>query len=123
MCKRNILLRCKRNTQKANLMEDEELEEILGRLDIPIEAEESVEALTEYLATIFDQRTPAQIDAFPHIVERIWEGLDRTQDMAEQGIRRIQIEYPWGKELRYAIQGLPGLWGYQKMREILAAGE
>ena len=104
-------------------MEDEELEEILGRLDIPLEAYEDQETLRAYLESTLELRTPKQVEALETITTRIWENAPHEFNMEDLGIRRITIEYPWGKELRYGIQGLPGLWGWTRVREIMAAGE
>lgn len=102
-------------------MEDEELEEILGRLDIPLEAQEDQETLRDYLRETLNPTSDKQIAAFDHIVERVWEGIGRTANMELIGIRRITIEYPWGIEVRYGVQGLPGLWGWARVRQIIEA--
>jgi len=43
--------------------------------------------------------------------------------MSEHGIHGVTIHYPWGVEVRYGIQGLPGLWGLDKVREIMEEEE
>jgi len=90
----------------------EDYEEWLGRLDIPIEAQTDKETLRGWLQ---DQITPlydSQVDA-------IWDALPEHIDLAEHGIRSIRVEYPWGVEVRYGIQGMPGLWGWDAVKQVM----
>jgi hypothetical protein len=51
-------------------------------------------------------------------IEALWEVKEKQitekwseETLAEHGIRRVPVTYPWGHEIRYAIQGISGLWG------------
>lgn len=90
----------------------EEYEAWLGRLDIPIEQEEDIETLRGYLSEEFGITLDAQVEA-------LWSAVETKWDLGEAGIRGITITYPWGRERRYGVQGLPGLWGWDRIREIM----
>jgi len=91
---------------------EEKYQEWLERLDIPVEetaTEEAFRTLLEELGF-----TDRQIDA-------LWEAATyRYENLEVVGIRPVTVVYPWGREVRWAIKGYPGLWGYEKMREIYA---
>lgn len=95
---------------------DEEIEEWLGRLDIPIEAERDIETFRKHLADELGITGDAQVEA-------LWRVVPTTAEYAEHGIRQVRIDYPWGVEVRYGVQGLPGLWGWERVQEIRAAEE
>ena len=94
---------------------EEAYEEWLGRLDIPVEQLEDIEELRTMLRQIlgFD---PNELQ-----LEALWGARTTQWDLGEAGIRGVTVEYPWGKERRYGIQGLPGLWGWDRVREIMTA--
>jgi len=100
----------------AAIDKQEEYEEWLGRLDIPIEAQADKETLRTYLRDELGITYDAQVDA-------LWEATGIHADLEAMGIRGVTIEYPWGTERRYGIQGLPGLWGWETVREIMEAEE
>jgi len=89
---------------------EERYQEWLERLDIPLEetaTEEAFKTLLEELGFTENQR------------EALWEAATyRYEKIAPIGIRPVIIVYPWGREVRYGIKGRPGLWGYERMKEI-----
>jgi hypothetical protein len=93
---------------------EREYEEWLGRLDVPLEEEVDIETFQEYLTTELGIPYPSQHEA-------LWGALEIQQNLGEHGIRGVNIEYPWGVERRYGVQGLPGLWGWDRIQEIRAA--
>lgn len=98
----------------AAISKEEEYEEWLGRLDIPIENQTDKETLREYLKEELGITGDAQVDA-------LWDAVGEHKSLEDLGIRSIRIEYPWGIEVRYGIQGLPGLWGWETVRQIREA--
>jgi len=100
---------------------DERYEDFLNRLDLPIEAWEDKERLREELRIQLGyEPSTAQLD-------RLWETMEELKRerwdepwLREHGIRTVTVHYPWGSEVRYGIQGLPGLWGkdfVERLRE------
>jgi hypothetical protein len=94
---------------------EEQYEEWLGRLDIPIEAQRDIETLRGYLRDELGITTDAQVEA-------LWSATGVTAEYGEYGIRQVRVDYPWGVEVRYGIQGMPGLWGWAAVQQ-LRAGE
>jgi len=90
---------------------EQDYEEWLGRLDIPLEEETDIETFKRYLADEIGIIGDAQIEA-------LWSAVGRETSYAEHGIRAIRIEYPWGVEVRYGVQGLPGLWGWESIQTM-----
>ncbi|MBU0791798.1 MAG: hypothetical protein KKC55_15210 [Gammaproteobacteria bacterium] len=84
---------------------EEQYQEWLDRLEIPIEEQSTIEDFQEYLKAEFlfgDAQVEALSGAFS--VER---------DFEKVGIHAVTVTYPWGKDLRYGISGAPGLWGFE----------
>jgi len=94
----------------------EEYGDTFVRLDIPLEKQTDIETFKQYLA---EELGITNLD----FQESLWAETDTTFRMAEHGIRGITITYPWGREVRYAVQGMPGLWGYESVREIMESEE
>ena len=95
---------------------EQSYEEWLGRLDIPLDQQADIETFQTYLAAEFGITGLNQVGA-------LWDSTGMQATMGELGIRGVTVEYPWGKERRYAIQGLPGLWGWDAVRQIMEAEE
>jgi len=98
------------------MAEDEDYAEWLGRLEEYELAPREREQFREWLRAQIGEYTEAQEEA-------VWQALGVETTMEEMGIRAVVVTYPWGRELRYVIQGLPGLWGYAAVREIMEAEE
>jgi len=90
---------------------DERYQEWLDRLEIPVENTTDIETLKSYLKDEFGITGDAQVEA-------LWGATGVTADYAEHGIRAVTVTYPWGKELRYGVQGMSGLWGWESVQEI-----
>ena len=91
----------------------EEYEEWLGRL----EEEEPLPSEWD----LFQSTLRAELYNYNDAqIEKLWELKGVEQNYAEHGIHGLNIEYPWGTERRYGIQGLPGLWGWARVQEIMA---
>lgn len=95
----------------VGMLPEEAYEEWLGRMDINLEDYDTIEQLKDRLTAEIGEPTDAQL-------EMLWAQKPRTEVYSEHGIRAITIEYPWGTELRYGIQGMPGLWGWSAVQEI-----
>lgn len=89
-------------------MDIEELEAALNRMALPWERilnkDDLYLALADAFAVLDRVPTQTQIDAF-------WEISELGALMAEHGIKSLDEERAWGYEHRYAIAGMPGLWG------------
>lgn len=95
----------------AGIEKEEQYEEWLGRLDIPIDQQADIDTFRKYLADELGIISDAQVEA-------LWSTVGTTADYGEHGIRQVRIDYPWGVEVRYGVQGLPGLWGWERVQEI-----
>jgi hypothetical protein len=95
---------------------EEKYQEWLERLEIPITEQADIERFKEYLRDEFGITGELQIQA-------LWSQVETKTAYTEMGIRAVIVEYPWGKELRYGIQGMPGLWGWASVKEIMEAEE
>ena len=85
-------------------------------MEIPIEATTSIATLQEYLRDEFGITGDLQIEA-------LW-GATGVKDLySEHGVRAVLVTYPWGQELRYGVQGMPGLWGWESVQEIMEGEE
>lgn len=93
------------------MAQEERYQEWLERLEIPIEETATVARLTDYLFDTLGY-SDLQIDAIVDAVDF------RDIELADVGIHPFTIEFPWGKQIRYGIEGLPGAWGFTRMREI-----
>lgn len=92
---------------------EERYQEWLERLEIPIEETAEYEKFQKYLQDEFGLGDTA--------VEALWEATGyRYEDLLAVGIHSVTITYPWGRAIRYGIAGYPGLWGYEKMKELYA---
>ena len=91
--------------------QDERYQEWLERLEIPIEDAGTKEELKTMLEKELGFATDSQVEA-------LWETSHKEQSWEAIGIVPVLVNYPWGRELRYGIQGLPGLWGYESAREV-----
>lgn len=92
---------------------DEEYGETLVRLDIPIESQTDIDTFKKYLADELGITNP-------DFAESLWAEVPGSKSMGEVGIHGVTITYPWGREVRYGVQGLPGLWGWEAVQEIRA---
>jgi len=91
---------------------EERYQEWLERLEIPLEEQTDIETMKEYLREEFGITGIEQVEA-------LWGATGMKAELSEHGIRAITIEYPWGKQLRYGVQGMPGLWGWESITEIM----
>ena len=96
---------------------EERYQEWLSRMEIPIEATTDIQTLKDYL------RDELELTLNPEQEAAIWSTLDKSELYAEHGIHAVTVTYPWGKELRYGVQGLSGLWGWASIQTIMAAEE
>lgn len=94
----------------------EDYEEWLGRLDIPIENTTDIETFQDYLRDELGITGAAQVAS-------LWEAQGKETSYEEHGIHAVRIEYSWGVEVRYGIQGMPGLWGWESVQKIRAGEE
>jgi len=94
----------------------EEYGETLVRLDIPIENTVDIKTFKTYLA---EELGITNLD----FQEALWSEVEFKDKYTEAGIHGVTITYPWGKEVRYGVQGLPGLWGWESVQIILEAEE
>lgn len=94
---------------------DEEYEDTLARLDIGIENQVDKDTFLKYLKDELGITNPAFADS-------LWTASGTVADWAEHGIHGVTITYPWGREVRYGVQGMSGLWGWASI-QVIRAGE
>jgi hypothetical protein len=92
---------------------EEELEEFLARLESEERAPDDPEKFKEWLKAQLGDYSEAQHDA-------LWAMRHEEATMEDIGINPVIVTYPWGRELRFGVQGLPGLWGWEAVQEIMA---
>jgi hypothetical protein len=95
---------------------EERYQEWLERMEIPLEQQTDIETMKEYLRDEFGITGIEQVEA-------LWSATGMKMSLGEHGIRAITITYPWGVELRYGIQGMPGLWGWASVQQIMLGEE
>jgi len=93
-------------------MAEERYMEWLTRMDIPVEETVTIERFQDYLREEFEITEPARIEA-------LWSSTETRFALAGEGIRPIDITYPWGRETRYGWKGRPGLWGWKSISEYM----
>jgi len=98
---------------------DERYEDFLNRMDVPVEAWEDKERLREHL------REQLGYEPYDTQVESLWEYMETQKQekwdepyLREHGVRRVVVHYPWGTQVRYAVQGLRGLFGRETVERI-----
>ena len=97
-------------------------ETVLEDLDVPIEETRTRDRLADYMAGNFNLPKGADYPSEAQ-VERLWEAAtERYESFAPEGIRAIIIRYETGpragqQEVRYLVEGEPGLWSYESARE------
>jgi len=95
---------------------DEKIADWLQRMDVPLEDRATIEAFKHYLEEEFGWYSDAQKEALISAL-----GIETSYE--EHGIKAVTIKYPWGVELRYAVQGMPGLWGWEAVQDIMEGEE
>jgi hypothetical protein len=93
---------------------EERYQEWLDRMEIPIEQQTDIDTLRKYLKDEFGITGDAQVAA-------LWDTIGVSDLLSEYGIHAVTVTYPWGRELRYGVQGLAGLWGWAAVQGIIAA--
>jgi len=96
----------------------EEYEEWLGRLE---EEEPLPDEYDNFVRTLRGQLQMAdgsRLDYNDAQIEKLWEMKQVEADYAAHGIKGIGIREAWGKGMRYGIQGLQGLFGWQRVQEV-----
>ncbi len=90
---------------------EEEYAEWLGRLEeeesLPDEITEFRDVLSSELYGFSDK----QINA-------LWRAKGAEVSYEEHSIRAVTVRYPWGSEVRYGVQGMSGLWGWETVQNI-----
>jgi len=87
--------------------------EWLERMEIPIENMFDINSFQSYLIQELGEFTEMQSEA-------LWAAAQDKLLNEVEGITPILVTYPWGRELRYSIQGLPGLWGWESAQAVIA---
>jgi hypothetical protein len=88
--------------------------EWLERLEIPIEETATIEDLQAYLREEFGFGD-AQIEALSSAA------VARYEVLPEYGITPHIIEYPWGEEVRFTVEGYRGFFGFDFVKAVLEA--
>jgi len=91
---------------------EERYAEWLERWEITVGDITSIEQLQSMLEAELGFSNQAMITA-------LWNAKQQSLTLSDIGIRAVPVKYPWGVELRYGVQGLPGLWGYESIRQIM----
>lgn len=103
---------------KGQPASQEEYEEWLGRLEeeeaLPSDYDDFVRTLRGQL----QMPDGSLLDYNDTQIDKLWEMKGVEGEYSEHGIRGINIQYPWGSERRYGIQGLQGLFGWERVQEI-----
>lgn len=92
---------------------EEDIADFLARLETEERAPDDPERFKIWLKAQLGDYSDAQHDA-------LWEAVHVEIEQLEMGIVPVIVTYPWGEELRFGVQGLPGLWGWEQVQEIMA---
>lgn len=85
---------------------EEEIAEWLGRLEEEESLPDEITSFRDTLASELYGFNDAQIEA-------LWDAKKDETSYEEHGIRAVIVRYPWGSQIRYGIQGVSGLWGWE----------
>ena len=96
----------------------EEYEEWLGRLEEEEPLPEDYDTFQRMLRGELQMPDGSLLSYTDAQIAKLWEMKGTEVDYAEHGIKGINIKYPWGVERRYGIQGLSGLFGWERVQEI-----
>jgi hypothetical protein len=100
---------------------EEEIEEWLGRLEEEGALPSDYETFQRILKGELQMPDGSTVNYNESQIEALWDakGVDLT--LADIYIHGLNIKYPWGTERRYGIQGMPGLWGWNSVMQIMEA--
>ena len=96
----------------------EEYEEWLGRLEEEEPLPDDYETFQRMLRGELSMADGSKLDYTDAQIEKLWEMKGIEADYTEHGIRGINITYPWGVERRYGIQGIGGLFGWERVQSF-----
>jgi hypothetical protein len=92
---------------------EEDLVAWLERMEVPMDKQLDIKTFKDWLTDQIGIPTDAQ-------VEGLWSAIGTSDTLADHGIYFVGVRENWGTNPRYAIQGLPGLWGWERVQEIMA---
>lgn|SRR5487761_1916930 len=96
----------------------EEYEEWLGRLEEEEALPDDYDRFQQILRGELMMPDGSRLDYNDAQIQKLWELKGVEADYAEHGVRGLNIHYPWGVERRYGIQGMSGLWRWERLQEI-----
>ena len=96
----------------------EEYEEWLGRLEEEEPLPDDYDNFVRTLRGELQMPDGSRLDYNDNQIDKLWEMKGVETDYSEHGIHGVNIKYPWGSERRYGIQGLQGLFGWERVQEI-----
>lgn len=96
----------------------EEYEEWLGRLEEEESLPDDYDNFSRMLRGQLQMPDGSTLDYNDAQIDKLWELKGVEGIYSEHGITGINVQYPWGTERRYGIQGLQGLFGWTKVQEI-----
>ncbi len=99
----------------------EEYEEWLGRLEEEEPLPDDYDTFQRMLKGELNMADGSKINYNDAQIQKLWELKGTEADYSEHGVKGINIRYPWGVERRYGIQGMQGLFGYERLMEIKEA--
>lgn len=101
------------------MSDEEKYMEWLERLEVPIEETVSIGRFQDYLNSLISP-PKGMTEITENMLDALWSGVEQKYEkLAPEGVRALTIEYPWGSQVRYIIEGHPGLWGYVGMIEVM----
>jgi hypothetical protein len=97
---------------------DEEYEEWLGRLEEEEPLPDDYDSFVRMLRGELQMADGSRLDYNDTQIDKLWELKGNKADYEEHGISSVVVHYAWGNELRFGVQGLQGLFGWQRVQEI-----
>lgn len=101
----------------------EEYEEWLGRLEEEAPLPDDYETFVKVLSGELRMPDGSTLNYNDAQIETLWELKQGDVEYDEHGVTAVLVRYPWGAEMRYGIQGLSGLFGWERLQEIRAEEE
>lgn len=98
-------------------MSEENYIEWLERLEIDVEDTTTIDALKDKLERDLFMPSDEQLDA-------LWSTVGlKFEEMAPKGIHPVLVEFEWGSQVRFGVEGRPGLWGWASVKAFMEEEE
>lgn len=92
---------------------DEEYEEWLGRLEEEEPLPNDWDTFQAMLKGELLYKDGTRLDYTDTQIAELWKTKGGEPPYEDYGVKQVTVHYTWGTELRYTLQGAPGLWSWE----------